>query len=92
MRWKCVQSQAHGGVLRRLLALSEVGVVAVRPWVAALSAIGALASIVPDTVVSREIRCGVGDALTVVDALDVALVTRDAVGRSSTIAAVLADQ
>ena len=72
--------------------MSEVGVVAVRPWVAALSAIGALASIVPDTVVSREIRCGVGDALTVVDALDVALVTRDAVGRRSAIAAVLADQ
>ena len=72
--------------------MSEVGVVAVRPWVAALSAVRALASIVPDTVVSREIRCGVGDALTVVDALDVALVTGDAVGRRSAIAAVLADQ
>jgi hypothetical protein len=71
--------------------LSVFGVVAVSSRVAALSAVCALARIVRNTV-SREVRCRVGDALTVVCALDIALVTRNAVSRRSAIATVLTDQ
>ena len=71
--------------------MSELGVVAVGSWVAAQSAVRALASVIRDTVGS-EVRVGVGNALAVVGALDVALVAGHTIGRCSAVAAVLTDE
>ena len=66
------------GVLRWLLALSEVFVVAESTRIAACGAVGALAITVRKTVGS-EIGGSIRNALTVVYALDVALVAGYAV-------------
>ena len=71
--------------------MSVVCVVAVSSWIAALGAIGALGITVQYTV-SGEICSSIRNALTVVNALDVALIAGYAVCRCSAVATELADK